>query len=260
MKRFSLVIAILIIAASCAPTADQALRQRAQTAFQKAKEALLSDPDAVQIDVIWLLKDLLQTFPDNDLQKLADTRQASLWGHPMMIMLNPTALRIPLPEEPGRGIDRYYTYNKSAFGTPQERAIQYISEFLATKESGYILTHQLLALVWAEESGLELPNQLKERRKDLLKQIHSEQTNEAGIFYMDLYAERAALLLRYGKVPRRDAERWIERLIQMQNKDGNWPGTLAVLHYDGQFGSSLPPPPHTTVLAMTALRNYLDKY
>lgn len=238
----------------------QTLDQRAQKSYEKARDALLSRPEVVEVDVVWLLNDMLKSHPDADLEDLVRARTAALVGHPYMIMLDPYAARIPLPPDPGRGMDRYYVYMRAPFGEPKELAAQYVADYLSRPEGGYMLTHQLTALIWAEETGLELPQELMGRKNEILDRILAEQSNDAGIFIMDLYAERAAFLLRYGSVSHRDAEKWIERLILMQNKDGHWPASQAVLQYDGQFGSSLPPPPHTTVLAMTALQCYLHNY
>lgn len=260
MKPLAFITSIILLCftASCL-NQIKPLKTRSEKAFDKAKKAMLSDK-TIEIDVVWLLKKVLKSYPDKELEKLIEQREAAFFNHPMLIMITPHAPRIPLPTTPLRGLDQYYTYVQSPFGEPKELAIQYLNDYLAKPASGYILTHQLLVLIWAEETSLILSPELQNRKKDLWEKIYAEQSDDTGVFYIDLYAERAALLLEYGKVSLSDAEKWIELLILLQNKTGSWPTTHAVLQYDGQFGSSLPPPSHTTVLAMTALRNYIDKY
>lgn len=257
---FSAVVSALIGLSLAGCSTDKSLEKRAEAAYEKARDAMLRSPEHVEIDVVWLLRDLLEMAPDAELQELVNARTAAFANHPFRIMLDPNAPRMPLPEDPGMGMERYYAYMQAPFGEPKERAVQFIADYLSRPERGYMLTHQLTALVWARNTGLELPPELVAMKDGLLQQIHAEQSNEGGIFIMDLYAERAAFLLRYGQVPKRDAEKWVARLVAMQNSDGHWPASQAVLQYQGQFGSSLPPPPHTTVLAMMALKMYQTEY
>ncbi len=147
---------------------------------------------------------------------------------------------------------------RAPFGKPRERAISYINDFLATKESGYILTHQFYVLEWAEQTGLELPKQLTDKKPNILKQILREQLKSKS--FSDLYAERAATLLRFGKPKAKDAAKWIDTIVNAQLKDGNWPVYSTLLTYDGQSAIVTPPASHTAVLSLLALRVYINEY
>lgn len=230
-----------------------------QQAYNRAKNSLLQE-DFIELDVIWIIQDILRIESDKELQALVDEYLERVDEHPYLRMVVPDAPRIELPENPGRGITRYINYIKAPFGTPRERAIQFITEYLSNEESGYILTHQLAVLIWSRQTGLDLPPDLMGRKAEVLQRIHDEQISDLEASCVDLYAERTALLLRYGKPYPEQAGQWIRRLIELQLPDGRWPPSSPRIYYDGQFASSKIPPSHTTALAMLAFKVYISDY
>jgi len=254
------VMACLFVVGMTACSPDLLERKEVSSSYESAKSALLKEA-YIDVDVIWLVNEISRIDPDENLRNLAVERKSRLVGHPYLSLIDRNAPRIPLPASPGKGMDRFFVYMMAPFGEPKNRAIAYIEDYLSAEASGYILTHQFLSLVWAEQVGLSLPQALLNRKDDLLNQIYQEQLasgeNETS---MDLYAERVALLLRYSKPPENEAERWVYKLIEAQLPGGAWPGSNPVLFYDGQYGSSVPAPAHTIVLSMLALQSYMQRY
>ncbi len=255
--RITAVVALFFGAVGCAPVPPD--KKAAQAAYDRAKESLLRE-SRVEVDVVWLLQDILRMEPDRKLQQRVDAQLEQFAGHPYLLMVKPDAARIQLPSDPGRGIDRYFVYIQSAFGFPEDRAVRYVDDFVSKRERGYVLTHQLASLLWAEQTGLQLPESVWRRKAELMDQIYAEQIEQGHRVCVDLYAERVALLLRYGSPSREEAFDWIGKLVVSQREDGTWPDSNPLLEYDGQKATSKIPPSHTTALAMLALKCYILNY
>ncbi len=226
-------------------------------AYDSALAAIMREP-ALTLDLIWILKEVLKLAPDEALEQFVNEKLVSVKSHHSLRLLDPNAPYGTLPETLPSGIARFSTCVRAPFGKPRERAVSFISDFLESKESGYILTHQFAVLEWSEQTGLELPKQLRDKRADLLKRMLREQLLDDS--YFDLYAERAALLLQYAKPDAKYVAKWIDAIINAQLEDGNWPSSPGGLTYDGQSAVVNPPVSHTTVLSLWALRIYIDEY
>ena len=139
---------------------------------------------------------------------------------------------------------------KAAMGVPEERANAWVASFLEQPSFGYVLTHQLLALKWAEWTGRELPRSLLDLQPVLKERIAVEQA-EATLF-SDIYAERVALILMYGSPTEAEAASWVEALIGQQLDNGMWDSRPASA---GARGNR-----HPTTWCMFALAAFLDRY
>ncbi|NQV32543.1 MAG: hypothetical protein HQ515_07605, partial [Phycisphaeraceae bacterium] len=177
---------------------------------------------------------------------------------PFLQLIDPCAPCVELPVNPGAGLERFYSYMLAPFGTPRERAVSLINDFMAIHSSGYILTHQLLLLQWAEQIGFELPKHMALKKQDLLERILQEQLENHP--FSDLYAERVAILLYFGHQDPSNAANWVQAIVNAQLQDGNWGIYCETVTFDdesitGELGVS-----HINALALLSLRTFLDRY
>jgi hypothetical protein len=235
----------------------QVPRTKVKKAYTLGLAATLRE-QVLTVGDIWLLQKMLKSAPNKALQQMVNDRAADLTGHPFERLINPSTPYANLPEDPGVGLTRFYNYLLAPFGTPKNRAISFIDDFLSTDESGYVLTHQFLVLKWAEQAGLELPEQLEAKRQKLLDQILRKQLADKS--FSDLYVERVAILLYFGDPDALAAAKWIKTIVNAQLQDGSWGLYAGHLSYDGQSITGKPGTSHTIVSALLSLRTYLDKY
>jgi hypothetical protein len=200
--------------------------------------------------LVWNLQQVLRMRPDQELQPFMDDAVGKLAGTSYERLVNPEAPRAQLPEDPGSGAARLSNYLKAPLGEPRERAIEWIAEYVEEPGYGYTLTHQLLVLQWARQTGLELPDFLIELQPELLRLIEEEQ-NGAPVF-SDIYAERTGLLLMYGSPPSERAEGWVRIIVDRQLDDGMWDASRGGVAGRGSK--------HATGWCMVALAAYLDNY
>ncbi len=233
------------------------LRTKAAEAYTSGLTVIMWE-SVSSVDEIWVLREILKLTPDEVLQQFVNDKAASLGGDSFLRLIDPNVSRVDLPADPCSGFTRFYSYALAPFGKPEERAISFINDFLATEESGYILTHQFLVLEWAEQTGLELPGPLRNKRKGILERILQEQLADDS--FSDLYAERAAILLRFKKPKAKDAANWIRTIVNAQLEDGSWGVYPKELTYDGQSTILKPTASHTIVLSLLSLRVYLNAY
>ena len=236
---------------------SQQRKTKAIKAYNSALAAIMREP-ALTIDIIWALREILKLTPDETLQQFVNNKTASIKKHPSLRLIDPNAPLTHLPEAPSSGFARYSNYLLAPFGTPQARAVSFINDFLKTDETGYILTHQFFVIEWAEQTGLVLPKQIRDKKSNILERILREQLADGS--FSDLYAERAAILLHFTKPKPQDAARWIDTIVTSQSENGNWPISESFLSYDGQLAKVTPPASHTTVLSLLALRVYINEY
>ncbi|MFN8641987.1 MAG: hypothetical protein U0802_10125 [Candidatus Binatia bacterium] len=216
-----------------------------------------ADARPMEIGEAWFLQRLAAERPDPVLRAVVADSERRLAGHPSARILRPDAAPAPLPEDPGRGIARLATYVLAPAGSPPERAAAFIDAFTATPASGYVLTHQLLVLPWAESAGLALPPAVAARRAGLLERIAAEQA--ADTQFSDLFAERAAILLAFTAPDPREADRWIDVIAAAAPADGRWVSSRSTIAYDGQTASANHPWPHTSGFVAAASGFYLQR-
>ena len=126
--------------------------------------------------------------------------------------------------------------------TPREEILR---ELFNNRYTGYLSTHQLLAIMWLKEQGYQ-DKRIEPKIKEIVEQIVFEQVSEDE--FSDLLVERTAVIA-YAGYRERIEKRWIEIILNAQKEDGHW----------------APPPPkinvyisdlHTTILAVWALIQY----
>lgn len=229
-----------------------AVCQDAAPAFERGRAALVSGGGQPDAGSAWILQQWLRLHPDPGLARVIEQSKARLGSDPAARLLDPALPPIALPARLPSGIQRMAAAVLAPLGTPHERAVGFIRAFVERPERGYVLTHQLLVLLWAPDMGLELPADLRGRRTDLMQRIAAEQAADVRGF-SDLASERIALLLCFGTPARRDAARWLQVLLRAQATDGRWhdprPSSIT---YDGQSATAMHDWRHTTAMAVVA--------
>jgi len=235
----------------------RALRIRASKAYAAGLAAMMREPVSSVGDV-WTLQEICRLAPDKALQQCIHDNAVNHVDDPFLRLIDPCAPRVELPVDPGTGLNRFYSYMLAPFGTPRERAMSFIHDFMAINTSGYILTHQFLLLEWAEQIGFELPEYLATKRQEILERILQEQlTNNS---FSDLYTERVAILLHFGDQDPVNAAKWVKTIVSAQLQDGSWGIYSETITFDGQSVTGEPGVAHITALALLSLRTYLDRY
>jgi len=246
----SLVISVL---GTNTASADS-LRTAAAQALAAARTSMLQE-SAPHVDVIWGIQRILRLHADPELQQWVDAKAPLLANDPFYPAIAPAPLT-PLPNDPGTGLVKFSNYVLASVGTPDSTTHDFLTAYFSTQEAGYVLTHQLLALGFAELVGRTLPTSLTDMRPQFLEQITTEHANDP--IFSDLYAERAAFLLVFAEPDPIEVAGWIQIILDAQVADGDW-GTLSwEATYDGETGEVTDNPRHTQFLAMVALTYYLD--
>lgn len=230
-----------------------------QFAYEQARSSMLSEKQ-VQIDVLWVLRQFAAE--DVELRLFIEEMKKGVATPHYVPLVFPDLPRIQLPASPDVGIKRFITYLQAAFGSPEDQAMLYIRDFIAMEESGYILTHQFLCLVWAEQAELPLTNDMLTRKQELWNAVYKEQCSANALDSLDLYMERFAIVLAYGHTQNIDQSLvgvWMKTILNLQLEDGSWPLSKTRISYDGATTLLSSPRSHTTVLAMMALNAYLQK-
>lgn len=111
--------------------------------------------------------------------------------------------------------------------------------------SGYLATHQLLAIMWLKEQGYQ-NGRIEPKIKEVIESIVSEQVTENE--FSDLFAERITLIL-YAGYGEKIERRWIKTILDAQKEDGRWISPQPEID---AYISEL----HTTILAIWALIQY----
>ena len=235
----------------------RAIRMRASKAYAAGLAAITKEPISSVGDA-WILQEICKVAPDTALQQYINDNAVNHVGDPFHLLIDPCAPRIELPVDPGTGLNRFYNYMLAPFGTPRERAMIFIHDFMAFHASGYILTHQFLLLQWAEQIGFELPEHLVIMRQEHLERILQEQLRNHS--FSDLYTERVALLLHFGCQAPENAANWVKTIVNAQLQDGSWGMYSETITFDGQSVTGEPGVSHISALALLSLRTYLDRY
>lgn len=222
-------------------------------AFRAGVSALdggtIADPS-----MVWILRKLLKTLPDPALQAVVDRNAQRLWHHQTARLIHSAAPPINLRSEPLHGIAGFAMHVHAPISQPRAQAAQLIEDFLARPAQGYVLTHQLLVILWAHEQHIEVRDPTT-RARAIRAQMSLEQERDHE--FSDLFAERAAFLLAFDTPRMPEARRWIELIVGAQQSDGRWldprPSRLT---FDGQDAAVMHEWTHTTSLSLTALGLY----
>jgi len=231
---------------------------QAQQVFSEELQILIKEP-VLQVDELWALKKMQQGSTEiSGLEKFITERAKTLpWNTPFLRLLRSDLPLQKLPKDPGKGIQRLYTYLQAPFGLPVQRALAYMQDFVQTPATGYVLAHQFLVLVWGEEQGRSLHEEMTEAKGTIIAAMLEEQRKEGE--FSDLYAERAAFLLYFSKVEPADGRKWVTTLLKARKPDGGWGEYVARQSFDGQSGTIKPSENHTRVLSLMALQAFLSQ-
>ncbi len=213
------------------------------------------------MDVLWVLHQFADS--DTELKTFVDHSKSAVHAPHYVPGVFSDLPRVDLPEHPDRGIKKFVFYVQAAFGLPRERALSWLQDFIATEEGGYILTHQFLSLIWAEQAGFPLAEQMRFRKQELWQSVYEEQCFVGRVDSIDLYMERVAIVLMYGHpedIDQNDVDKWIAQIVDLQLDDGSWPLSKTRISYDGASTEVSSPRSHTTALAMMALDAYIHKF
>lgn len=138
---------------------------------------------------------------------------------------------------------------------------QTLFEEAPTLSRSYDLTHALLALLWLKAGNPAIARQrhVNQSIAAINDKLRTRQTWDA--FTSDIYNERIAFWLYMEDGPE-IRQRWIERILLSQNKDGGWTFSpdpvrmvAQLLALDNRNGKS---DPHATFLALYALVRYRE--
>lgn len=229
----------------------------ARESYAKARTSMLQEEE-VYVDVLWVLNQFSRE--DEELHSFIEQAKGGVPDKQYVPGVFPDVSRVELPEDPGSGIKRFITYLSAPFGQPEERAMAYLREYVFEEVEGYILTHQFLVLVWAEQAGLPLTKDLFLRRDYLWEKVYEELVALDDMDSIDLFMERVAIVLAYGKAENIEevlVEEWMERIVEFQLEGGFWPVSKTRISYDGASTQLTSPRAHTTALAMMALDAYI---
>ncbi|CAK0749270.1 hypothetical protein CCP4SC76_2020001 [Gammaproteobacteria bacterium] len=232
----------------------QRLADQVEAVFQSELTLLLAAP-SLPTDALWALQEMDRILPNPKIaaflsDKKADTSEKDVFWP----LLEPTAKRPHLPDDPGSGSRKIYHFLLSSIGEPPERAIALLTQFLSTRESGYLLAHQFLVLEWARQTGLPLTAELQAKRGEVLGWILAEQEQDKQ--FSDLYAERTAILLLFSPPKPPLAQTWVKTILAARKPSGGWGEFQTQLTYDGEHSILKHGTDHTRVLALLALRAY----
>lgn len=233
------------------------IREKVEKAYVIGINLIMNEP-VLSIGEIWALQQILKFSPDKVLRTFLDGQISNSAANRFERLVDSNAPRFRLPDDPGSGFDQLYIYILAAFGRPESRAISFIHDFLSKDEDGYILTHQLLVLEWAKQSGLQIPEELRRKKTYLLDRIYREQTRDR--LFSDLYAERSAILFLYRHPTPEDARKWVLKTLNAQSPDGSWGLHSKEVAYNEQKTTLNFTANHTLALVLLTLGIYLDKY
>lgn len=237
------------------------LPARAEAAFEAARAKTLREPLYGRIDAVWHVDLLRSIRPDPQLRFWANARRRLLSDHATYRLIEPSAPLTELPDDPGRGLDKWSVYMKAPFGKPRALAVRYVRDYLgppgAAPESGYVLTHQLAVLEWSRMTDLPLPQELWDRKPALLDAIAEEHADDDA--FSDLFAERICFLSVYGNPSDEELARSVKILVDAQVEPGVWAPPPVTLAYDGESRQTEVEPEHARKMAMVALAEYLRR-
>ncbi len=235
---------------------EGSLRQQAEASWEAARNAVLASP-RTEVDAVWFTRLALEHRPDPELESWIAGQIPLHEGEPFYPILAPTERsKKPLGEDPGRGMVRWTNYLIASVADPEPLAMRYLADYLALDASGYILTHQLTALVWAEATGRRVPEALRAKRGRLLERIAAEQA--ADDLFSDLWVERAAFLSAFGEPDRATLESWVRKIVENHLGGGDWGDGASEIEFDGHALVAHHAREHLRGLAMVVLARYLE--
>lgn len=170
---------------------------------------------------LWMVQMVARHLKDAELQRLVEERAKYLDPHPMLRLLDASRPATPLPSTPGKGFERLMNLSVAPFGVPHDRAVAWSTEIvLATDYEGPLQSLQLLTIIYCEQLGLQLPDQVRGRRLEIANKMREELAKETAFSYMLL--QRLAILSAFETIPDDLKERSLKSLLAAQKAPGDW--------------------------------------
>jgi hypothetical protein len=233
---------------------SSAERALVRAAFQRARGYIVAAPK-LELDEIWVAQQAARLVADDEFAAQLEGKVSSQRESLYFRLLDPKAAPPALPDDASHGLARFFNNLMTPFAEPWERGLQWLRRFVGEDVSGYILTHQLLALEWALALDRTLPRDLDQQRPKLVAKIRSEQQADRG-GYSDLYAERAFVLALFGQASVTELREWALVIAGAQQDDASWGNPPITYSYDGQSRTAQRPM-HAVVLCAAAMGAYL---
>ena len=257
-SRRGLVLAALALGAVlavCWAIRQQQLAERRTRALERGAAWLHQPNDSHSTALVWLAARAAEREPRAALVELARTMKQNAISDPLSALIGQEPAQLSLvaddtPEGEMHPIDRLVT--SVARCAADAKAAERVWAFLEEEHAGYLLTHQVLFSLWAEELGCTLPSPVHTRREVLLSRIRTEA--EQNPIYSDLFVEQLAVLELAGRGQWVEAS-WLQTLVAHQSRDGSWqsPVERSTLSYKGVTIEQVLDPVHVTALAISAL-------
>lgn len=194
----------------------------------EARRALASGMEALgavtrpRADATWVRQVVAERHPALGVTDALGGRSMGEPSNPARRLVEPDAPagRLRWPDTPG---GRYGDAATAVFRPPGPETVAAVDHFTALPHlTGYALTHQWLALIWAEDLDLDLPTVVTVRAPALEARVRAEVGAPGET--LDLWAERAALVAAFGAEPVGPADRtaWLCRAVRTQHGSGTW--------------------------------------
>jgi len=262
LLRLITIIALVFTNGCISSNQSDPLKQKAALAFSRAQTSLLAEKK-VAIDVLWVLTQIQNQRHSDAAEQFIESMKEHIKNPSYLPCVFPNHPKVTLPESPQPGIRQFLTYLDTPRGKPEKVALRNLKQFINEDADGYILTHQLIVLLLAEQAELPLSKEIIETKHYLIDKIYREQKNMKTMDCIDLYMERLALVLFFGNrkdIDQQTINAWISTALTAQLPDGSWPVSKSTISYNGEKISISSPRSHTTALAMMALQAYLNDY
>jgi hypothetical protein len=217
--------------------------------FERAVE-LLGSIETPRIDTVWILGQVGERHSELHLDDPLDGRRVSEPSDPALRLVDPTATPAA-PRVSGSDANARLIRDMGAvFGPPGPATTAAVDRFTGLADQhGYVLAHQWLVLLWADDLGLELPVAITDRAAGLEAAVRAELRDHPDL-PLDLWAELTALLVNHGRATT-DAERASAacRAVGTVSADGAWRGDGTYRQeYDGGAFDIVAEPEHVTSL------------
>ncbi|MBC8355538.1 MAG: DUF4735 domain-containing protein [Planctomycetes bacterium] len=219
-------------------------------------------PEALFSDQLWFLMRAQEKISNTDLGELIARFRMRIRNDGMTALIEPAWEQHPPPTT---GPVAWRTLIELMRDSTRCRAGQAPSQklrsFIAEDHSGYILTHQILAMLWAESVGCTPPIEWHARKEELVHRVLHEIEADAGT-NLDLFVERLAVVALAGYVDELRSD-WVERILAAQRYDGFWqtPDETITMSFRGytlvsEGGDS--DPTHCSSMALCVLAYYRE--
>lgn len=238
-------------------TLECPVSERQARAALRSGVAALRSATRPRVDATWALQHVLDRHPEFHPRDALGGRPLGEPSSPARRLLDPSAVGGRLPQ-PDSAAGRYNDEVNAVFRPPGADQVAAIDRFTARPgQTGYVLTHQWLELIWAKQLALDLPTATYDRTAWMEAAVRAEVG--VGTEPLDLWAERTALLAAFGTtVAPADRNSWLCRAVRTQDRRGVWlPDGVYRQRYESATFTMTSEPEHLTALMVLLLGSLL---